>query len=230
MGISQTSDPVSTGHKHISQLQKRILDFLCIMLAVPFLLPALAILALLVRFKLGSPVFFSQERPGLHEEPFLLYKFRTMTDAYDKDGVLLPDGQRLTAFGCLLRRTSLDELPELFNVIRGDMSLVGPRPLLMRYLPYYTSKEQCRHDVLPGITGLAQINGRNLSPWDERLAMDVWYVENWSHWLDVQILFSTVLKVITREGVSADTAEVETDLDQERKGERNGSPSCHENN
>jgi len=217
MSLSQTSGSVSTGHKSICPLQKRALDLLLIFLAAPVLVPVLAVLAILVRYGIGSPVIFSQERPGLHEVPFRLYKFRTMTDECGEDGVLLPDGQRLTPFGCLLRRTSLDELPELFNVVKGEMSLVGPRPLLMRYLPYYSVTERRRHDVLPGITGWAQINGRNLLPWDERLAMDAWYVDNWSFLLDLKILFSTFIKVATREGVSADTAEVETDLDQERQ-------------
>ena len=196
------------------------MDLLCLLLGAPVILPLIAVLALFVRIKIGSPVIFSQQRPGYHEQPFQLYKFRTMTDECDRNGVLLPDGQRLTPFGAFLRRASLDELPELFNVLKGNMSLVGPRPLLMRYLPYYTQRERVRHQTLPGITGWAQINGRNLLPWDKRLALDAWYVENRSLWLDVKILCATFIKVLAREGVSADTAEVETDLDQERQQQK----------
>ncbi|RKX62201.1 MAG: hypothetical protein DRP37_02185, partial [Thermodesulfobacteriota bacterium] len=148
--------------------------------------------------------------------PFTIYKFRTMTDAMDAKGNLLPDGQRLTPLGGFLRSTSLDELPELFNVLKGDMSLVGPRPLVMKYLPYYTDREQLRHSVRPGITGWAQVNGRNLILWDERLAMDVWYVENWSICLDLRILAITILKVLRREGAAKDPDSVEIHLDQER--------------
>lgn len=218
MSVSHISKLFPIRQKHRHYLLKRSFDIFCILVASPAMLPLIAILALLVKLKIGSPVIFSQERPGFHEEPFLLYKFRTMNDKCDERGQLLPDGQRLVPFGRILRRTSLDELPELYNVFKGDMSLVGPRPLLMRYLPFYTSVERVRHEVPPGITGWAQINGRNLTPWDERLAMDVWYVENATFLLDLKILFLTVFKVLKREGVSADTAEVETDLDQERSG------------
>ncbi len=186
------------------------------------LLPVLLGVALTVRLRLGSPVIFAQQRPGLHGKPFTLYKFRTMTDARDANGNLLPDGERLTGFGRFLRATSLDELPELFNVLKGDMSLVGPRPLLMEYLPYYTERERCRHAVRPGITGWAQVNGRNLAPWDERLEMDVWYVENRSLLLDVRILLMTVGKVFRREGVSSNADEVETYLSEERRESLSG--------
>lgn len=166
--------------------------------------PLLGILALLVRFKLGSPVFFRQERPGLNEKIFLLYKFRSMRDAVDSSGKPLPDSERLTKFGKLLRASSLDELPELFNVLKGEMSLVGPRPLLVKYLPLYSSEQHRRHEVLPGITGWAQVNGRNAISWEEKFRLDVWYVDHWSLLLDLKILFLTVKKVFIREGISAD--------------------------
>jgi lipopolysaccharide/colanic/teichoic acid biosynthesis glycosyltransferase len=197
---------------------KRAFDLLLVIAGLVFIWPLLVLLTCLVWAQLGRPVLFVQQRSGLHGKPLRLYKFRTMTDARSCDGLLLPDAERLTPLGKFLRRTSLDELPELFNVIKGDLSLVGPRPLFVRYLPYFTEREQLRHTVKPGITGWAQINGRNYLPWDERLALDVWYVENWSLWLDFKILMRTVVKVIAREGVSADPDEVETDLDQERRG------------
>lgn len=156
----------------------------------------------LVRVKLGSPVFFRQTRPGLHGKPFGMIKFRSMTNAKDSQGNLLPDSERLPRFGQLLRSTSLDELPELFNVIKGDMSLVGPRPLLMKYLERYTPEQMRRHEVRPGITGWAQVNGRNNVPWEERFAMDVWYVDNRTLLLDIKILWLTVMKVIKRSDVS----------------------------
>ena len=159
---------------------KRLLDFVLSLLAIIVLSPVLLITALLVRSKLGSPVIFKQERPGKNEKIFTLYKFRTMTDEKDEEGNLLPDEIRLTRFGKLLRSTSLDELPELFNILKGDMSIVGPRPLLVSYLPYYTEKEKHRHDVRPGLTGLAQVKGRNYIAWDERFKIDVEYVENLS--------------------------------------------------
>jgi lipopolysaccharide/colanic/teichoic acid biosynthesis glycosyltransferase len=186
------------------------------------LLPLMGILALLVRLRLGTPILFCQVRPGLYGKPFTIFKFRTMTDARDAEGNLLPDEHRLTPLGRFLRRTSLDELPELINVIKGDMSLVGPRPLLMQYLPYYTERERLRNSVKPGITGWAQINGRNYTPWDERLAMDVWYVENWSIRLDLRILVMTVFKVIEGEGVAVDPDVAETFLDQERESKLRG--------
>ena len=166
------------------------------------LLPCLALLWLLVKWKLGSPAIFRQQRPGFRGVPFTIYKFRTMTDARDSAGNLLPDDERMTRFGDLLRSLSLDELPELLNVLKGEMSLVGPRPLRMQYIGRYTAEQMRRHDVPPGITGWAQINGRNTLSWEERFELDVWYVDHWSFWLDMQILFSTVYRVLRREGVS----------------------------
>jgi len=195
----------------------RLFDIVVAGLLLILVLPILIVVWLAVRFRLGSPVLFLQQRPGLYGTPFTLYKFRTMTDACDANGKLLPDGERLTEFGRFLRSTSLDELPELFNVLKGEMSLVGPRPLLTEYLPYYTEREQCRHCVLPGITGLAQVNGRNQTPWDERLEMDVWYVENRSLLLDIRILLMTAGKVLRREGVASNTDDAETYLSQERQ-------------
>lgn len=163
----------------------------------------LLVLAFLIHLKLGSPVLFSQTRPGLHSNPFRMLKFRTMTSACDANGHLLPDDQRLTAFGARLRSTSLDELPGLWSVLKGDMSLVGPRPLLMEYLPLYSPEQARRHEVRPGITGWAQVNGRNAISWEEKFALDVWYVDNQSFWLDIKILLLTVKKVFVREGISA---------------------------
>jgi lipopolysaccharide/colanic/teichoic acid biosynthesis glycosyltransferase len=164
----------------------------------------MALIAFLVRLKLGSPVFFRQKRPGLDGKPFELLKFRTMADRRDAAGKELPDSDRLTGIGRWLRATSLDELPELWNVIRGDMSLVGPRPLLMEYLPLYSPEQSRRHDVRPGITGWAQINGRNAISWEEKFKLDVWYVDNQSFWLDLKILFFTVFRVFQRSGISAE--------------------------
>ncbi|GAB6557945.1 sugar transferase [Bacillus mobilis] len=181
---------------------KRIFD-VCISLLLLFvcLLP-IFVVAILVRMKLGSPVLFTQQRPGLHGKPFNLYKFRTMLDKKGSDGELLPDQNRLTAFGAILRKYSLDELPQLINVVRGDLSLVGPRPLLMEYLPLYSSKQAKRHNVKPGITGWAQINGRNLITWEEKFELDVWYVENHSFLLDLKIIVLTILKVFKTEGIN----------------------------
>jgi sugar transferase EpsL len=200
---------------------KRLMDLL---LTIPGLLitsPLILILAGLVRLHLGSPLFFRQQRPGLHCKPFNILKFWTMTDARDENGNLLSDEQRLTGLGKFLRSTSLDELPELFNVLKGEMSLVGPRPLVMRYIDYFRPEEQKRHEIRPGITGWAQINGRNFLPWDQRLALDVWYVENWSPWLDMKILILTLWRVITRQGAAPDADSVETDLSLERAGKMN---------
>jgi sugar transferase EpsL len=166
--------------------------------------PLLVFLSILVRFKLGAPVFFKQQRPGLHGKPFYMYKFRTMTDKRDSDGNLLPDNARLTGFGRFLRSTSLDELPELINVLKGEMSLVGPRPLLMEYLPLYSPEQARRHSVLPGITGWAQVNGRNAISWEEKFELDSWYVDHRSFWLDLKILWLTIKKVFIREGISQD--------------------------
>ncbi|MER3479065.1 MAG: UDP-galactose phosphate transferase [Meiothermus sp.] len=182
---------------------KRILDFGGATLALVLLSPLLLILAYLVRRNLGSPVLFRQTRPGLQGKPFVMYKFRTMSDARDSEGRLLPDDQRLTRFGKFLRSTSLDELPELWNVIKGEMSLVGPRPLLMKYLELYTPEQARRHEVKPGITGWAQVNGRNALTWEEKFKLDVWYVDNWSLALDLRILWLTLLKVVRRDGISA---------------------------
>ena len=183
---------------------KRLLDIIASASALLVLSPLLLALWVLVRLRLGAPVLFSQERPGLHGKSFTLHKLRTMTDERDAAGKLLPDEERLTRLGRFLRASSLDELPELWNVLRGDMSLVGPRPLRMDYLPLYSAEQARRHEVRPGITGWAQINGRNTADWAERLRMDVWYVDNQSIWLDLKILFLTVWKVIRREGISAE--------------------------
>ena len=182
---------------------KRLLDFTSALLGLVLLALPLLVLMALVRTKLGSPVFFRQTRPGLQGRPFEMVKFRTMTDECGPDGVLLPDAERLTPFGRFLRATSLDELPELWNVLRGDMSLVGPRPLLMEYLPLYTPEQARRHEVRPGVTGWAQVNGRNALSWEEKFALDVWYVDHQSLALDVRILWLTARKVLAREGISA---------------------------
>jgi len=183
---------------------KRAFDLLGAGIGGILLAPVTALIALLVRWKLGRPVLFRQTRPGLHAKPFELVKFRTMTDERGPDGELLPDEQRLPPFGRFLRSTSLDELPELWNVAKGDMSLVGPRPLLMEYLPRYSARQARRHEVRPGLTGWAQVNGRNAPDWDTRLEMDVWYVENRTFWLDLKILARTVLAVVKRDGVTAE--------------------------
>ena len=182
---------------------KRFLDVTGAAAGLLLLSPVVLTVAWLVRTRLGSPVLFVQVRPGLHGKPFRMYKFRTMTDARGPDGQLLPDAERLTSFGQLLRATSLDELPELINVLKGEMSLVGPRPLLMEYLPLYSPDQARRHEVRPGITGWAQINGRNAISWDEKFALDVWYVNHQSVWLDIRIIAMTVWRVISREGISA---------------------------
>ncbi len=181
---------------------KRVLDITLSLLALIILAPVLGVLGTLVRVKLGPPVLFRQQRPGLHGKPFVLYKFRTMTDARDEQGHLLPDSERLTPFGRFLRSTSLDELPELWNVLKGEMSLVGPRPLLMRYLDRYTPEQMRRHDVKPGITGWAQVNGRNALTWEKKFELDVWYVDHLSLGLDLKILALTFWKTLKREGIS----------------------------
>lgn len=185
---------------------KRAVDVLGSLSALVLLSPLLCVLCVLVRTKLGSPVIFKQERPGKNGRIFTLYKFRTMTDERDENGELLPDEIRLTRFGKLLRTLSLDELPEFVNILRGDMSFVGPRPLLVRYLPLYNKRQSMRHNVRPGLTGLAQVNGRNLLTWEEKFEWDVKYVENISLWLDIKILFRTVLNVLKREGISSETS------------------------
>lgn len=188
--------------KPYQHILKPLLDRILALLGLLAISPILIIVMWQIRHKLGSPIFFTQLRPGLHGEPFQLIKFRTMTDSRDSQGKLLSDAERLTPFGQFLRRTSLDELPELWNVIRGDMSLVGPRPLLMQYLDRYTPEQARRHEVRPGITGWAQINGRNTLSWEEKFALDVWYVEHVSFWLDLKILGLTVWKVLRREDIS----------------------------
>ncbi len=182
---------------------KRFIDLL--LAAVALILLAMPLLALfcLIRNKLGGPVLFTQTRPGLHGKLFTMVKFRTMTNQHGPDGALLPDAERLTSFGRFLRASSLDELPELWNVMRGDMSLVGPRPLLVEYLPLYTPEQARRHEVRPGITGWAQVNGRNAISWEDKFALDVWYVDNQSLWLDIKILWMMVRKVLVRDGISA---------------------------
>lgn len=182
---------------------KRFFDFSASAIGLLCLSPVLLVLALLIRRKLGSPVLFSQIRPGKHGKPFPMVKFRSMTDARDTDGNLLPDADRLPPFGRFLRSSSLDELPELWNVLKGDMSLVGPRPLLMDYLPLYSPEQYRRHAVRPGITGWAQVNGRNAIGWEQKFAYDVWYVDNRSLWLDIKILLLTLKKVFIRDGISA---------------------------
>lgn len=182
---------------------KRLFDFLVSLVALWIFALPLLVLAWLIRRRLGSPVLFVQERPGLHALPFRMFKFRTMTEAFGATGNLLPDAERLTPFGRFLRSASLDELPELFNILKGDMSLVGPRPLLMEYLPLYNARQAKRHDVRPGLTGWAQIKGRNALSWEEKFELDVWYVENRSFWLDLKIIFLTIKKVLVREGISA---------------------------
>ncbi len=181
---------------------KRMMDIVISALALVVLSPLLVLVAVLVRLNLGAPVLFSQVRPGLSGVPFRMYKFRSMTGETGPDGVLLPDGMRLGRFGKFLRRTSLDELPELWNVLRGDMSLVGPRPLLMEYLPLYSPRQAKRHEVRPGVTGWAQVNGRNALSWDEKFEHDVWYVENRNLLLDVRILLKTLVSVVRRDGIS----------------------------
>lgn len=181
---------------------KRLLDLLIASLGLALTAPLQGLLAVLIRWRLGRPVVFRPQRPGLDAAPFTLLKFRTMTDARDAGGKLLPDAERLPPLGRFLRSTSLDELPELWNVVRGDMSLVGPRPLLVEYLPRYSARQARRHEVRPGLTGWAQVNGRNAPDWETRLEMDVWYVENQSLWLDLRILVRTLATVLRREGIS----------------------------
>ena len=185
---------------------KRPMDFILSLIALIILSPVFLVVALLVRINLGSPVIFKQQRPGLNEKIFTMYKFRTMTDERDENGELLPDGVRLTKFGKFLRSTSLDELPELFNILKGDMSIVGPRPLLVQYLPLYNEHQRRRHEVRPGLTGLAQVNGRNAISWEEKFDLDVEYVDNITFINDWKIIFSTLKKVVLREGINSETA------------------------
>jgi undecaprenyl phosphate N,N'-diacetylbacillosamine 1-phosphate transferase len=185
---------------------KRPMDFILSLIAIIVLSPVLLIVALLVRTKLGSPVLFKQKRPGLNEEIFMMYKFRTMTDERDRNGELLPDSVRLTKFGRFLRSTSLDELPELFNILKGDMSIIGPRPLLVQYLSLYNNEQKRRHETRPGLSGLAQVNGRNAISWEDKFGLDVQYVDNVSFTEDWKIIFLTVKKVFIKEGINAETA------------------------
>lgn len=195
---------------------KRILDIMLSLSAIVVLSPLLLILCIMVRLKLGSPILFKQERPGRNEKIFTLCKFRTMTDKRDEKGELLPDEVRLTKFGKLLRSTSLDELPELFNILKGDMSLIGPRPLLVRYLPWYTDEERHRHDMRPGLTGLAQVNGRNALGWEDRFAYDLEYVNNCSFIMDMEIIKMTVGKVLKRSGTLSGAEQTVEDFDKYR--------------
>ncbi len=188
----------------MKRLIKRVFDLFCVVVTAVLWVPVLAVLYFVVRAKLGAPVFFRQERPGLGGKPFRLMKFRTMTDARDAEGNLLPDADRLTSFGQWLRSSSLDELPELINVLKGEMSLVGPRPLLMQYLPLYNQEQFRRHEVPPGITGWAQVQGRNSISWDEKFRLDVVYVDNFSVWMDLRVLWMTLSAVLFRRGISAD--------------------------
>lgn len=193
-------------------LGKRLLDLTLSTVVLLLTWPILLVLVGLIRKKLGTPVLFAQPRLGFEGRVFTIYKFRTMTDARDERGELLPDGERLTAFGKFLRSTSLDELPELYNVLRGEMSLIGPRPLLVRYRERYSTQQWRRHEVLPGVTGYAQVNGRNLISWEEKFRLDVYYVDHLSFWLDLQILVKTALKVVVREGISARGQETVTEF------------------
>lgn len=196
---------------------KRLLDIVISFTALVILSPIMLVLAILVRCKLGAPVIFHQERPGYHEKIFKLCKFRSMTDERDEKGNLLPDSVRLTKFGRILRATSLDELPELWNILKGDMSLIGPRPLLVSYLPYYTEEERLRHTVRPGLTGLAQVRGRNLLDWDKRFATDVEYVRNLTFAMDAKIFFLTIKKVFVREDIEVDTNRIEGNFAEIRR-------------
>lgn len=194
----------NSGNKKFGHIVKRIFDFTASLCGLILLLPILIVVALLIRLNLGSPIFFTQDRVGKNNKVFKMIKFRSMKDGVDKNGNLLPDEMRLTKFGKILRSTSLDELPELINVLKGDMSLIGPRPLLVDYLPLYNEDQVRRHNALPGLTGWAQINGRNNLSWNEKFNLDVWYVDNWSLVLDIKILFLTIYKVFKREGISQD--------------------------
>lgn len=201
-------------------ISKRIFDVVASAVGLLLLSPVILVVAWQVRRNLGAPVFFRQTRPGLNGKPFQMVKFRTMRDAFDEDGKPLPDSERITPFGRFLRSTSLDELPELWNVLKGDMSLVGPRPLLMEYMDYYTEEEMLRHTVRPGVTGLAQVTGRNATTWNDRLAYDIQYVKTQTLWLDIKIIFKTIYQVFKREGVVVVPSEVYQKLSDERRAQR----------
>lgn len=218
-GVAQLFEKKTNNHKPKGIYEKFFKRFFDVFLSTGALIvfsPIIAITAILVRIKHGSPILYVQERPGKDEKVFKLYKFRTMTNDKDESGELLPDEKRLTKFGIALRKSSLDEILELVNIIKGDMSIIGPRPLLVQYLPYYTEAEKHRHDVRPGLSGLAQVNGRNLVKWDRRLAYDIQYVNNITFLEDVMIVLKTIKKVFAREDIAANTDTVETFLDQER--------------
>lgn len=206
----------------IQRAAKRLVDVVGSSLALLLLSPVMAVVAAIVRARIGSPILFRQVRPGRNGEPFRILKFRTMGEERSPDGSLLSDEQRLAEAGRFLRRWSLDELPELINVVNGDMSLVGPRPLLMEYLPRYTPEQARRHEMRPGLTGLAQISGRNDLPWEERFELDVWYIDNWSIWLDFRILFATLGRVVSGRGVSAQGHATMTPFEGSSKQERDG--------
>lgn len=218
-GIAQLFEKKTNNHKPKGLYERFFKRFLDVFLSTGALIvfsPIIAITAVLVRIKHGSPVVYVQERPGKDEKTFKIYKFRTMTNETDENGELLPDEKRLTKFGSTLRKSSIDEILELVNIVKGDMSIIGPRPLLEQYLPYYTETEKHRHDVRPGLSGLAQVNGRNLVKWDQRLAYDVQYVNNITFMEDVKIVLKTIKKVFAREDIAVNTDDVETFLDQER--------------
>nr|WP_315023612.1 sugar transferase [uncultured Aminipila sp.] len=201
----------------VKRFIKRAFDIIISLMTILLLSPVLFVVYIMVKIKLGSPAIFRQERPGLNGRVFTMYKFRSMTDECDEKGQILPDEVRLTSFGKLLRKTSLDELPELFNILKGDMSIVGPRPLLVRYLERYNEDQARRHEVKPGLTGWAQINGRNAISWEEKFKLDVWYVDNWNLWLDLKIFVLTFIKVFKREGInSADHATMEEFMGSEK--------------
>ncbi|KTC81426.1 sugar transferase [Legionella brunensis] len=183
---------------------KRIFDLFTASLLLILMAPILCCLALLIRWHMGSPILFRQQRPGLHGKPFYMVKFRTMLDSKDSNGIWLADDKRLTTLGKFLRASSLDEIPELWNVLKGEMSIVGPRPLLMEYLPLYNAKQRRRHEMKPGITGLAQVNGRNALAWEDKFKLDVWYIDNQSLWLDIKIMFLTIKKVLIRDGITSE--------------------------
>lgn len=199
---------------------KRPMDFILSLSAIVFLSPLLIVIAILIRFKLGNPVIFKQKRPGLNEKIFTIYKFRTMTDKKDSEGNMLPDGDRLTPFGRFLRKTSIDELPELFNILNGDMSIVGPRPLAIQYLPYYTQAERIRHSVRPGLSGLAQINGRNVITWEERFFYDIQYVNKITFCSDLIIIVKTIFAAFKRVDIGERGVDTPTDFDTYRKNMR----------